>query len=101
MRRWPIVWGFGKSWELEDLGFRFAEPDLYRQIAKWLDEKRTEREDFVAKSIERLQTELKALHIKGQYFRSSQTYLQYLQQMKGKSLQFCRFIRHSRVPHHR
>ena len=52
------------KWELEDLGFRFAEPDLYRQIAKWLDEKRTEREDFVAKSIERLQTELKALHIK-------------------------------------
>jgi GTP pyrophosphokinase len=32
------------KWELEDLSFRFLEPDTYRQIARLLDEKRTERE---------------------------------------------------------
>jgi GTP pyrophosphokinase len=32
------------KWELEDLSFRFLEPETYRQIAKLLDEKRVERE---------------------------------------------------------
>jgi GTP pyrophosphokinase len=32
------------KWELEDLSFRFLEPDTYRQIARLLDEKRAERE---------------------------------------------------------
>jgi len=32
------------KWELEDLAFRFLEPDTYRQVAGWLDEKRSERE---------------------------------------------------------
>lgn len=32
------------KWEMEDLAFRFLEPDTYRQVAKLLDEKRTERE---------------------------------------------------------
>src|SRR5690606_31761531 len=30
------------KWELEDLSFRFLEPDTYREIARLLDEKRTE-----------------------------------------------------------
>ncbi len=32
------------KWELEDLAFRFLQPDDYRRIARLLDEKRTERE---------------------------------------------------------
>jgi GTP pyrophosphokinase len=32
------------KWELEDLSFRFLEPDTYRQVARLLDEKRAERE---------------------------------------------------------
>jgi GTP pyrophosphokinase len=32
------------KWELEDLSFRFLEPDEYRRIAKLLDERRVERE---------------------------------------------------------
>ncbi len=35
------------KWELEDLAFRYLEPDTYRQIAKTLNEKRTERESFI------------------------------------------------------
>lgn len=76
------------KWELEDLGFRFAEPDIYRQIAKWLDEKRTEREGFVAQSIERLQTELKALHIKANISGRPKHIYSIYNKMKGKSLQF-------------
>src|SRR5690606_17304411 len=32
------------KWELEDLAFRFLQPDTYRSIASQLDEKRVERE---------------------------------------------------------
>ena len=35
---WPI------KWELEDLAFRFLQPEAYRHIATLLDQKRTERE---------------------------------------------------------
>ena len=76
------------KWELEDLGFRFAEPETYRQIAQWLDEKRTEREGFVAKSIERLQAELKALHIKANISGRPKHIYSIYNKMKGKSLQF-------------
>ncbi|MBT6209710.1 MAG: bifunctional (p)ppGpp synthetase/guanosine-3',5'-bis(diphosphate) 3'-pyrophosphohydrolase [Woeseia sp.] len=35
------------KWELEDLAFRFLEPKTYKQIARGLNEKRTEREEFI------------------------------------------------------
>ena len=35
------------KWKLEDLAFRYLEPDTYKQIAKTLNEKRTERESFI------------------------------------------------------
>ena len=47
------VWQF--KWELEDLAFRYLEPDTYRAIATALNEKRGEREAF----IEQIQLELK------------------------------------------
>ncbi len=41
--------GIGQlKWELEDLAFRYLEPDTYKQIAKHLQEKREEREQFIA-----------------------------------------------------
>ena len=35
------------KWELEDLAFRFIEPQTYKQVARLLDEKRAEREGFI------------------------------------------------------
>lgn len=35
------------KWELEDLSFRFLEPNLYKKIAKLLDERRIDREQFI------------------------------------------------------
>jgi hypothetical protein len=34
------------KWELEDLSFRYLEPETYKRIATMLDEKRSEREGF-------------------------------------------------------
>ncbi|MGE8611780.1 MAG: RelA/SpoT family protein [Achromobacter veterisilvae] len=46
------------KWEMEDLAFRFLEPEKYKQIARLLEEKRAEREAFIASAIERLQAAL-------------------------------------------
>jgi len=35
------------KWELEDLSFRYLEPDTYKHLAKSLNEKRDERESFI------------------------------------------------------
>lgn len=47
------------KWELEDLSFRFLHPETYREIAKKLDEKRLERESFIAAAVQRVQAALK------------------------------------------
>ncbi|WP_313067485.1 HD domain-containing protein, partial [Achromobacter animicus] len=46
------------KWEMEDLSFRFLEPDKYKHIARLLEEKRVEREAFIAGAITRLQQAL-------------------------------------------
>jgi GTP pyrophosphokinase len=48
------------KWELEDLSFRFVDPDTYLEIAKALNEKRTERESFIEAVKIQLQGELAA-----------------------------------------
>jgi GTP pyrophosphokinase len=35
------------KWELEDLAFRHLEPETYQKIARWLDEKRGDRERYI------------------------------------------------------
>ena len=47
------------KWELEDLSFRYVDPDTYLSIAKALNEKRVEREGFIDAVKNQLQGELK------------------------------------------
>ncbi|MGB5332067.1 MAG: bifunctional (p)ppGpp synthetase/guanosine-3',5'-bis(diphosphate) 3'-pyrophosphohydrolase [Woeseiaceae bacterium] len=46
------------KWELEDLAFRYLDPDTYLDIARTLKEKRTEREGFLDDVQETLKREL-------------------------------------------
>lgn len=46
------------KWELEDLAFRYLQPDTYRRIAKLLDEKRGDRERFIEQVKARIRTAL-------------------------------------------
>jgi GTP pyrophosphokinase len=46
------------KWELEDLSFRYLEPELYREIAGKLDARRGERESLVAQAMRELAGEL-------------------------------------------
>ncbi|MDK4565680.1 GTP pyrophosphokinase, partial [Kingella kingae] len=44
------------KWQLEDLGFRHYNPEEYKRIAKLLDEKRTERLEYIEQFLSSLQT---------------------------------------------
>ena len=76
------------KWELEDLSFRFLEPDTYKQIAKLLDEKRTEREVNMQRLREQVQTELAAQNIKASVQGRPKHIYSIVKKMRGKSLDF-------------
>jgi GTP pyrophosphokinase len=56
------------KWELEDLSFRFLNPDMYRQIANRLDEKRSERERFIAEAVALLKKECAAVGVNAEIY---------------------------------
>ncbi len=47
------------KWELEDLAFRYLEPQAYKQIAGWLAERRVDRERYINSFVESLGVELR------------------------------------------
>ncbi|MBT3147105.1 GTP diphosphokinase [Neptunomonas phycophila] len=51
------------KWELEDLSFRYLKPTDYKSIAKLLDEKRLDRQEFIESVVSTLKTELTAQNI--------------------------------------
>lgn len=78
------------KWELEDLSFRFSEPANYKRIAKMLEEKRVEREQFVESSIARLKSELAAAGIKAEVYGRPKHIFSIWNKMRGKAIDFSR-----------
>ena len=76
------------KWELEDLSFRFLEPDTYQKIAKLLDEKRVERELNMQRLREQVQTELAAQNVKASVQGRPKHIYSIVKKMRGKSLDF-------------
>lgn len=76
------------KWELEDLAFRFEDPVTYKRIAKLLDEKRVEREAYVAEAIGRLQRELAAAYIQAEVSGRPKHIYSIWRKMRGKELDF-------------
>ncbi len=76
------------KWEMEDLAFRFLEPDTYKQVARYLDQKRTEREGYVEGLRSRLETELHAQGIQAQVHGRPKHIYSIVKKMRGKSLDF-------------
>lgn len=54
------------KWELEDLSFRFLEPEAYQKIARLLDEKRIDRERYINDVVDDLRKELQKAGVKGE-----------------------------------
>ncbi len=81
--------GLGQlKWELEDLAFRFLEPDLYRSIARQLEERRAEREAFVRSAVERLRAELQAHGVAAEVTGRPKHIRSIYNKMRNKGLSF-------------
>ena len=76
------------KWELEDLSFRFLEPDTYKRIAKMLDERRVEREEFIHNAIARLGEELEGVGIKAEIHGRPKHLYSIYNKMRAKRLDF-------------
>ncbi|MFE1573271.1 RelA/SpoT family protein [Comamonas odontotermitis] len=76
------------KWELEDLSFRFLEPDTYKKIAKLLDETRVERELYMVTLRERLESALRSHSISATVAGRPKHIYSIIKKMRGKSLDF-------------
>ena len=76
------------KWEMEDLAFRFLEPETYRQVAGWLDEKRVERENYMIQLRDRLEQELISQGIQASVQGRPKHIYSIVKKMRGKSLDF-------------
>ncbi|MEC5399554.1 RelA/SpoT family protein [Uliginosibacterium sp. H1] len=76
------------KWELEDLSFRFLQPDTYKQIAKMLDGRRVEREAFIAEVIETLKREVGKLGVQAEVYGRPKHIFSIYNKMRSKDLDF-------------
>ncbi len=76
------------KWELEDLSFRFLEPELYKKIAQMLDERRTEREHYIADAMALLSRELAAAGVTAEVAGRPKHIYSIWNKMRAKSLDF-------------
>ena len=74
------------KWELEDLAFRFLDPEAYHRVAKLVDEKRTEREQGIEQARSRLAALLQAARIKAQVLGRPKHLYSIWKKMQGKAL---------------
>jgi GTP pyrophosphokinase len=81
--------GIGQlKWELEDLSFRYLHPKVYKSIAKQLDEKRLDREQYMTDFVANIAEQLKSSGIKGCVYGRPKHIYSIWKKMQQKSLDF-------------
>jgi len=75
------------KWELEDLSFRFSQPEAYREIARALDETRVLREQGIEATRAALQADLQAHGLLALVQGRPKHLYSIYKKMQGKSLQ--------------
>ena len=76
------------KWELEDLAFRYLNPEEYKHIAKLLDEKRLERQEFIQQVLSILNDELGKAGISGEINGRVKHIYSIWRKMKRKKIDF-------------
>ena len=76
------------KWELEDLAFRYLEPDTYKRIARMLDEKRQERTSFIDEAVARLRKEMSAVGVAAEIYGRPKHIFSIWNKMRGKDIDF-------------
>jgi GTP pyrophosphokinase len=76
------------KWELEDLSVRYLEPELYKKIAKLLDERRVDREQYIAAVVSQLKQVLDQAGIPAEVTGRPKHIYSIINKMKRKHLDF-------------
>jgi len=76
------------KWELEDLAFRFDQPDDYRRIARLVSERRSDRENFIRLFIKKLEAAIGTAGIKGEVKGRPKHIYSIWRKMQRKGLNF-------------
>ena len=78
------------KWEMEDLAFRFLEPQTYKEVARLLDEKRAEREVHIEQVRLQLEQDLRRQGTLASVQGRPKHIYSIVKKMRGKSLDFDR-----------
>jgi GTP pyrophosphokinase len=76
------------KWELEDLSFRFLDPESYKRVAGWLAAKRGDRERYIEEVIRILQVELAKVEIAAEVAGRPKHIYSIWRKMQRKGLSF-------------
>ncbi len=76
------------KWELEDLSFRYLHPVAYKKIARLLDERRVDRDDFIRSVLGSLENALRESEIEAEISGRSKHIYSIWRKMKRKNLDF-------------
>ncbi len=76
------------KWELEDLSLRYLEPETYKKLAKFLDERRIDREKYIQKIIQKLSQALDNAGIKSEISGRPKHIYSIWRKMQRKNLNF-------------
>jgi GTP pyrophosphokinase len=76
------------KWELEDLSFRFLDPENYKRVAGWLAAKRVDRERYIDEVIHTLERELAHAEIAADIAGRPKHIYSIWRKMQRKSLSF-------------
>lgn len=76
------------KWELEDLSFRYLKPNDYKDIARLLDEKRLDRQDYIDEVVQRLTDELEGMSIDGDVSGRAKHIYSIWRKMQRKNIDF-------------
>lgn len=76
------------KWELEDLSFRYLKPNDYKNIAKLLDEKRLDRQEFIDQVVDLLHRRLHENNIDGEVNGRAKHIYSIWRKMQRKNIDF-------------
>lgn len=81
--------GIGQlKWELEDLSFRYLQPDNYKRIASLIDERRVDRERFITEVTEELRRQFNRAGIEAEINGRAKSIYSIWRKMQRKQLDF-------------
>lgn len=76
------------KWELEDLSVRYLNPELYKKVARLLDERRVDRERYIDDIVTRLKQALSLAGISAEVSGRPKHIYSIINKMKRKQLEF-------------